>query len=131
MFEETCIKNLAARLPKLRAPLLAIQARLVDLLKTACAHYYHPVQEGSWSIKAVLPCIAPELNYESLTVQDGQMAMLTYLEAIAPETSKYRKAELEKQLFEYCKQDTLGLLHIWAYFVGRTVLTGECNVQTP
>lgn len=114
-FEKTCIKNLAARLPKLRAPLLAIHARLVDVLEKARAHYYHPAQEGSWSIKKVLPCIAPELNYESLNVQDGQMAMQAYAEAIAPETSKHRKAELEKQLFEYCKQDTLGLLHIWAY----------------
>ena len=131
VFEETCIKNLAARLPKLRAPLLAIQARLVDLLKTARAHYYHPAQEGSWSIKEVLPCIAPELNYESLTVQDGQMAMQAYAEAIAPETSKHRKAELEEQLLAYCEQDTLGLLHIWAYFVGLTVLTSKRHVQTP
>ncbi len=114
-FEKRCISTLARRLPKLRLQLLAIHARIVDLLKTARNYYYHPAQEGSWSIKEVLPSIAPELNYESLSVQNGQMAMQVYVEAIAPETTKSRKTEIEQQLLEYCRQDTLGLLHIWSY----------------
>ena len=127
-FEKTCIKTLAERLPKLRAPLLAIHARIVDLLKTARNHYYHPGQEGSWSIKAVLPSIAPLLNYEALDVQDGQTAMQAYAEAITPGTSKGRISEIKKQLEAYCKLDTFGLLHIWAHFIGRTILMSESDV---
>ena len=76
----------------------------------------------------MLPSIAPELNYEALDVQDGQMAMQAYAEAIALNTSKGRIAEIKKQLEAYCKLDTLGLLHIWAYFIGRTVLMSEADV---
>lgn len=36
------------------------------------AHYYHPDMLGSWSVKAVLPTIAPELDYASLTgIREG------------------------------------------------------------
>jgi len=40
-------------------------------------HYYHPDQHGSYSIKAVLPTVAPELDYGELDeVQDGTAAQL-------------------------------------------------------
>jgi hypothetical protein len=41
--------------------LRAIADRLIDLLSITRANYYHPAQKGSWSIKDVLPTIAPEL----------------------------------------------------------------------
>ena len=47
----------------MEAPLLAIAARVVDLLLVARSHYYHPSQQGSWSIKKVLPAIAPDLSH--------------------------------------------------------------------
>lgn len=48
-------------------------------------HYYHPDQHGSWSIKAVLPTLCPELSYEqSEGVKDGGMAMDAYAETIHP-----------------------------------------------
>ena len=38
--------------------------------------YCHPRQEGSWSIKKVLPTVASDLHYDALEgVQDGGMAM--------------------------------------------------------
>ena len=56
----------------------------VDLLPVATKYYYHPDQHGSWSIKKVLPTIAPELSYDTLTtVQNGGGAQQAYLEAIA------------------------------------------------
>ena len=82
--------------------------------------YYHPSQHGSWSIKKVLPAIAPDLHYDALDgVQDGGMAMNAYLEAISLDTTKARKAEIEQQLLEYCGLDTYAMVKIWHFFSGR------------
>lgn len=45
--------------PQLSESLLAINARVVDLLPIARERYYHPSQQGSWSIKKVLPAVVP------------------------------------------------------------------------
>jgi hypothetical protein len=119
-FETARIKELAERFPKLKKPLLAINERVVDLLKTAQRFYYHPNQEGSWSIKQVLPTIAPDLDYAKLVgVQDGGMAMSAYQEAIASETEAKRKAVIFEQLEAYCRLDTYALVRLWQYFSGR------------
>ena len=84
-FEKTRIRELAERYPALAGPLLGIHARVVDLYPIACNRYYHPRQQGTWSIKAVLPAIAPELGYDKLDgVADGGMAMDAFSEAIQP-----------------------------------------------
>lgn len=122
-FEGSRINELAQRLPELKTSLLAIKKRLVDLLPIAQARFYHPSQMGSWSIKKVLPAIAPKLNYQQLTgVQDGDMAMQAFLEAITPETTKERKQEIHDQLQAYCTLDTLAMVEIWKVFSGRIFL---------
>ncbi len=120
-FETARIRELAARYPELSEPLLAINARVVDLLPIAQARYYHPSQHGSWSIKKVLPAAVPELRYDALEgVQDGGMAMEAFLEAIHPDSSAERKAEIEQQLLAYCQLDTYAMVRLWQVFAGRT-----------
>jgi len=122
-FESTIVKQLAERFPKLARPLLAIDARLIDLQAIAKKHYYHPQQKGSWSLKAVLPTIAPELRYDNLDeVQEGGMAMAAFREAIHTETPTERKAELERQLLAYCQRDTEALVRLWRHFTGRATM---------
>lgn len=95
---------------------------MVDLLPVARQHYYHPSQQGSWSIKAVLPALCPDLRYEQLDgVQDGTAAQQAYLEAIAPATGVARKALLKRQLRAYCHLDTWAMVRLWAAFTGNTV----------
>jgi len=118
-FEKTRIKELAERFPKLRKQLLAINERIVDLLPIARKHYYHPSQHGSWSLKKVLPAIAPDLKYSDLDgVQDGGMAMEAYLKAVDTETSATEKKVIYQQLLKYCELDTFALVRIWQYFTG-------------
>ena len=94
--------------------------RLVDLLPIAEEHYYHPSQQGSWSIKKVFPPLFPNLRYEALDgVKDGGMAMQAYLEAISPDTSIARKAQLERELLDYCALDTQAMIELWEFFSGR------------
>ncbi len=119
-FETARIHELAARYPEFADPLVAINARVVDLLPVARNRFYHPAQQGSWSIKAVLPAAVPELSYETLAgVKDGGMAMSVYCEAIRPDTTAERRREIEQQLRAYCRLDTFGLVRLWQFFTGR------------
>ena len=119
-FETARIKEMATRFPHLATALLAINARVVDLLPIARERYYHPSQQGSWSIKKVLPAVVPELRYDALDgVQDGGMAMDGFMEAIQPETPIDRKNQIEQQLLAYCKLDTYAMVRLWQVFAGR------------
>ena len=118
-FEGRRIWELAERFVNLRPQLLAIKKRLVDLLPIAQQRFYHPCQQGSWSIKKVIPAIAPQLRYDQLEgIQDGDMARQAYLEAIDPETTRERKQEIRLQLKSYCELDTLAMVKIWCKFAG-------------
>jgi hypothetical protein len=118
-FESRVIRELAERFPELASRLSAIAARLVDLWLIARRHYYHPSQHGSWSIKAVLPALCPDLSYDALDgVKDGNMAQAAYQVAISSESTSESKERIQQQLHEYCKLDTLAIVRIWQAFKG-------------
>lgn len=118
-FETARIRELSERFPRMAKSLLALNERVVDLLPVARDHYYHPSQQGSWSIKAVLPALCPDLDYGDLDgVQDGGMAMDAFLEALSPQTSKMRRTEIEQQLLAYCALDTYAMVRLWSVFTG-------------
>ncbi len=112
-FESARIKELSKRFAMQSKALLSLVDRLVDLLPIAKAHYYHPSQQGSWSIKAVLPALVPDLAYDQLDqVQDSGGAQQAFLEIIASATTATRKAQRIKQLLAYCKLDTLAMVRV-------------------
>ena len=122
-FETTRFRELVDRFPRLKRSLLAINERVVDLLKIAEQRYYNPSQQGSWSLKKVSPAVAPELRHDALEgVQDGGMAMIAFLEAISSDTTADRKAQIEQQLLDYCGLDTFALVRLWQFFAGRNDL---------
>lgn len=83
------------------------------------AHWYHRDQRGSWSLKAVLPTLAPELGYDALEVKDGGSAQEAYVEAIGAGCSGERREALDVALRTYCGRDT------WAMVVVARGLEGE------
>jgi hypothetical protein len=109
-FELARIVELATTFPDLQAKLLAIAERIVDLLPVTRATWYHRDQRGSWSIKAVLPTVAPELDYSGLDVSDGFGAQEAYLEAVSETSSDARRADLDRALREYCGRDTEAMM---------------------
>lgn len=118
-FEKRVIRELMEAFPELAAELEAILPRVDDLLPVARSSYYHPSQKGSWSLKAVLPAICPDLDYSELEeIQHGEAAVAAYKEAIHPETTPERKEELRERMLDYCKLDTLATVEIWKYFRG-------------
>jgi hypothetical protein len=119
-FEVARIKELGERFPSLKDPLTAISERIVDLLPIARRYYYHPSQQGSWSIKSLLPAIASDTSYDKLDgVRDGSMAVTAYIEAIHPKTSSDRKDQIRRELLNYCSLDTYALVRLWQHFLGR------------
>ncbi len=118
-FEAGRIRELGQRFPQKVRALDAIAMRMVDVLPIARRYYYHPDQHGSWSIKAVLPSMVPELDYDTLTgVKDGAMAAAAFLEAIRPDTTQERREQIRRELLEYCWLDTYALVRVWAYLAG-------------
>ena len=90
------------------------------------SHFYHPSMQGSWSIKAVLPAIAPELDYANLDgVAGGIAAQVAYAEAINAETTPERKAQLEKALREYCSRDTEAMVVVLRYLLHGPSIDGD------
>lgn len=115
-FERSRMQELADFYPDLALALSAAIDRLVDLLPIAREHYYHPEMRGSWSIKAVLPTIAPDLAYDNLEVADGGMAQEAFAEIMHRETLPTRRQLLHNALLLYCERDTLAMVRITHYF---------------
>ncbi len=112
-YEKNVIQGLASMFPDLARDLERLIDRLVDLYPLTRDHYYHPAMRGSWSLKAVLPTVARDLDYAALEeIQDGTAARRAYLEVIDPATSDERRKRLLSSLIEYCKLDTLALVRI-------------------
>jgi hypothetical protein len=110
-FERSCVRTLASLFPDLASTLNAMADRIVDLLPVVRRHYYHRDMRGSWSIKAVLPTVAPELAYEGLDgVANGTDAQLAYLEAIAPGCTTDHRNAIAGFLRAYCARDTQAIM---------------------
>ncbi len=77
-FESQRLSELAAWLPEFAGRVKKIQRRLWDLLPVIRNHVCHPHFAGSYSLKAVLPALVPEMTYEGMEVPDGQAAGLAW-----------------------------------------------------
>jgi hypothetical protein len=89
-----------------------IQRRLWDLLPVIRNHVYHPAFRGSFSLKAVLPALVPEMTYESMEVANGQDAGLAWESVVRSGLGEAERLRTEKALREYCRQDTLALVRL-------------------
>jgi len=128
-FEVRLLRELARDFPDLAAALDAIVGRVVDLLPVTRQHYCHPAMKGSWSLKAVLPTIAPDLAYGDLAIGDGNAAVGAWRELYHPDTAAERRAALRAELADYCHLDTLALVRLATFLGGspasRAPATGE------
>ncbi|MDZ7736889.1 MAG: DUF2779 domain-containing protein [Gammaproteobacteria bacterium] len=115
-YEKQMLNQLIKYCPEWAGPLEALIERLYDLLPLVRANYYHPAMRGSWSIKAVLPTIAPELAYETLgDVSHGNAAQGAYLQLISGELEKEQRERIESALRRYCSHDTLAMVRLVEY----------------
>ena len=110
-FERTQLKALAATFPEYADALNNIIARLVDLLPIVKGNYYHPDFHGSFSIKSVLPAVAPDLGYDDLDINDGHLASVWYARALVTADATERH-QIFDNLRNYCARDTLAMVEL-------------------
>jgi hypothetical protein len=120
-YERGRLQDLALRHPAHAVLMDGYVQRLFDLLPVVKQNFYDPRMEGSFSIKAVLPVVAPELDYGELEeVQEGTGAQVAYLYAtLDPDTTPQRRTELEHGLRIYCRQDTWAMVELAHYLARR------------
>jgi len=110
-FEKSVLTGLAERCTRYAEGLNRLIDRIVDLLPITRDHYYHPDMHGSWSIKAVLPTIAPQLDYGNLgEVKDSGGAPAAYTEILDQATPQVRRESLITDLRRYCERDTVAMV---------------------
>ena len=73
---------------------------------------YHPEFRGSFSIKAVLPVLVPELGYDDLAIAEGMTASVqaAALMLRGDEMDPAERAALREDLLRYCAMDTLAMV---------------------
>lgn len=114
-FERGRLVHLAENVPSLRAALLDVADRLVDLLPIVRDHVYHPGFGGSFSLKSVAPALVPGLGYADLEIGEGSAAS-TVLETLllrADSIPAADRATLRQQLMDYCERDTLATVKVY------------------
>ena len=110
-YEARMLRELAAAVPRRAKALAAVEARFFDLLPVVRNRCYHPDFRGSFSLKRVLPVLAPGLGYDDLAIADGQMAAALYQRALANDNLAERQGTFAA-LRAYCKRDTLATLEL-------------------
>jgi predicted RecB family nuclease len=111
-FESQRLIELGACLPEFAERIEAIQSRLFDLLPVVRNHVYHPAFGGSFSLKAVLPALVPELTYEGMEIANGQDAGLAWESLVRGGLDQSEGERTRKALLDYCGQDTLALVRL-------------------
>ena len=116
-YEKGVLRWMADAYPDLAPALNSVIDRIVDLFPPIRADYYHPEMRGSWSIKAVVPTVAPDLAYDDLEeVRDGTGAQVAFDEAISSTTTPERREELRRKMLDYCERDTAVMVRLVEYF---------------
>jgi hypothetical protein len=111
-FEITRLNEIVRDFPQYADKIEKLIARIKDLMiPFQKKYYYAPEMKGSYSIKAVLPALVPELSYDELQINEGGLASIAY-ESLQTQTDLMFIAEIKQQLLQYCKLDTLGMVKI-------------------
>ena len=111
-YERHLLRSLSELFPDLKAEFLNVIDRLWDLLSIIQSHYYHPLFQGSFSIKSVLPSLVPELAYDDLDIPNGALASVIYRKMVFEEADLVKRLELANALHAYCARDTHGMLEL-------------------
>jgi hypothetical protein len=111
-FEISRLKEIAQDFPEFKKKINERLKRIKDLmLPFQKKYYYKPEMKGSYSIKNVLPALMPEISYEGLPIADSGAAMNAF-EALLYEKDEAKIQKTRRELLEYCKMDTLGMVKL-------------------
>ena len=108
-FEKTILNKLGKYLGE-EEFVESVNSRIVDLLiPFRNFHYYNPKQQGSASIKKVLPALVGK-DYSGLGIQEGAEANTEFMRVTYSESDD--KEKVYSDLLKYCELDTEAMVWI-------------------
>ena len=111
-FERARLDELARRYPEKERWLRKVNERFVDLITPfRNFDYYHPDQQGSCSLKAILPALTGK-SYAGMAIAEGTAAAREFLRVEHGEVNEKDRQAVRQHLETYCEQDTLGMVWI-------------------
>jgi len=121
--ETSVLNRLAERLGgELGDSLRALCSRFQDTEAISKAGYYHPDQQGSWSIKKLAPALIGQ-GYDDLEIGNGMAAVMAWRKAIASDVVGKERERIRGELLEYCGRDA-ELMHGILEELRKLVATG-------
>jgi DNA polymerase III epsilon subunit-like protein len=109
-FEKSVLKSCASVLPEFTEWVEEICQRFVDLLQPfKSMNYYPPLQNGSASLKTVLPILAGKRYGQ---IKNGEQAQQEYISLMCGNLSAEDRAAILNQLKQYCYTDSIGMFWI-------------------
>lgn len=106
-FEIGRLKELAEYFPEHKNWIENVLKRIVDLLVPFREfRYYNPKQQGSASIKEVLPAITGK-SYKGMEIGDGGTASAEFFNVTYGNCTEEEKRKVRNNLLKYCELDTL------------------------
>jgi hypothetical protein len=111
-FEIARLNEMSRDYPEYRSWFEKIKPRIADLIVPFRRFaYYHPDQEGTASIKKVLPALTGR-SYGDLNVHEGGTASLEFLHVTFGQVTAEERDRVRKDLLVYCGLDTEGMIDI-------------------
>lgn len=111
-FEANILKQLGEWYPSCMKKINFVISNMHDLADPfRRREVYHYLMDGSYSLKAVLPALVPELSYEDMEIGEGMEAMDAF-HRIGETDDPEEKARIRAALLEYCRLDTLAMVKI-------------------
>jgi predicted RecB family nuclease len=120
-FESQRLTELGASLPEFADRITKIQSRLWDMLPFIRNHVYHPAFAGSYSLKAVLPALVPDMSYKGMEIANGQDAGIAWESLVRRSLDYDERNRIRKALLDYCEQDTLALVNLLKSLLQKTI----------
>ncbi|MDP4012910.1 MAG: DUF2779 domain-containing protein, partial [Candidatus Nanoarchaeia archaeon] len=106
-FEISRLKELALSFPSYKEWVEGVISRIVDLWVVFRGFiYYHPDQEGSASIKKVLPALTGK-GYTDMDIAEGNTASVEFIRMAYGDCSEIERVKIRDGLLRYCCLDTL------------------------
>ncbi len=121
-YETKCLKFAVRTYPEYEKWVEEITLRMVDLwVPFRKFFYYHPAQQGSGSLKNVLPAMTSK-TYDGMEIAGGGAARFEYMRVTYAEGVKdIERKRVREALEKYCELDTMGMADVLGA-LGRVIL---------
>jgi hypothetical protein len=145
-FERSRLEELSKQFPEYAPSIDKVLSCFVDLMiPFQKMYYYHPIQQGSYSLKRVYASIISEsenkISYENLKIREGLMAVRAYQTLLRLRLRRLQRQRrdaislnlefrLRQALLDYCGLDTASMVTIFNYLL-ETVNSDKALPESP